>query len=202
METCYKVFRREIVQKIHIEENRFGFEPEITAKVARLRLPHLRGGDLVCGPHLRRRQEDRLERRRARHLVHPEVQPALEPPRGSARGGASQIVKQTCECPRVVRTSPGRKLYTPWSVRSRRPRSSSGCSRRVRGDCAGCFRQHDSRPYLPPQAARLNELLIEGLRLARLLFLGGAALALVTAVIRRYWPAEEDAVIGAAPAGA
>jgi glycosyltransferase involved in cell wall biosynthesis len=37
METCYKVFRREIVQKIKIEENRFGFEPEITAKVARLR---------------------------------------------------------------------------------------------------------------------------------------------------------------------
>jgi len=32
METCYKVFRREIVQKIKIEENRFGFEPEITAK--------------------------------------------------------------------------------------------------------------------------------------------------------------------------
>lgn len=36
METCYKVFRREIIQKIQIEENRFGFEPEITAKVARL----------------------------------------------------------------------------------------------------------------------------------------------------------------------
>ena len=35
METCYKVFRREIIQKITIEENRFGFEPEITAKVAR-----------------------------------------------------------------------------------------------------------------------------------------------------------------------
>ena len=35
METCYKVFRREIIQKIRIEENRFGFEPEITAKVAR-----------------------------------------------------------------------------------------------------------------------------------------------------------------------
>jgi glycosyltransferase involved in cell wall biosynthesis len=34
METCYKVFRREIVQRIRIEENRFGFEPEITAKVA------------------------------------------------------------------------------------------------------------------------------------------------------------------------
>jgi glycosyltransferase involved in cell wall biosynthesis len=36
METCYKVFRREIIQQIHIEENRFGFEPEITAKIARL----------------------------------------------------------------------------------------------------------------------------------------------------------------------
>lgn len=36
METCYKVFRREIVQKITIEEGRFGFEPEITAKVARM----------------------------------------------------------------------------------------------------------------------------------------------------------------------
>jgi glycosyltransferase involved in cell wall biosynthesis len=36
METCYKMFRREVIQKITIEENRFGFEPEITAKVARL----------------------------------------------------------------------------------------------------------------------------------------------------------------------
>ncbi|MBP7865192.1 MAG: glycosyltransferase family 2 protein [Acidobacteria bacterium] len=37
MEVCYKVFRREILHKIRIEENRFGFEPEITAKVAKLR---------------------------------------------------------------------------------------------------------------------------------------------------------------------
>ena len=34
METCYKMFRREVIQSIVIEENRFGFEPEITAKVA------------------------------------------------------------------------------------------------------------------------------------------------------------------------
>jgi len=34
METCYKAFRREIIQRITIEENRFGFEPEITAKVS------------------------------------------------------------------------------------------------------------------------------------------------------------------------
>jgi len=38
MEVCYKVFRREIIQQIKIEEDRFGFEPEITAKVARLRV--------------------------------------------------------------------------------------------------------------------------------------------------------------------
>ena len=37
METGYKVFRREILQQIKIEEERFGFEPEITAKVARLK---------------------------------------------------------------------------------------------------------------------------------------------------------------------
>lgn len=35
METCYKMFRREIIQGIEIEEDRFGFEPEITAKVAK-----------------------------------------------------------------------------------------------------------------------------------------------------------------------
>jgi glycosyltransferase involved in cell wall biosynthesis len=35
METCYKLFKREIIQSIEIEENRFGFEPEITAKVAK-----------------------------------------------------------------------------------------------------------------------------------------------------------------------
>ena len=37
METCYKVFRREVIQSIAIEEDRFGFEPEITAKMARLK---------------------------------------------------------------------------------------------------------------------------------------------------------------------
>ncbi len=37
MEVCYKVFRREVLQQIVIEEDRFGFEPEITAKVARMK---------------------------------------------------------------------------------------------------------------------------------------------------------------------
>ena len=38
METCYKVFRRDVLQRITVEENRFGFEPEITAKIAKMRL--------------------------------------------------------------------------------------------------------------------------------------------------------------------
>lgn len=38
METCYKVFRREVIQAITIEEDRFGFEPEVTAKVAAMRV--------------------------------------------------------------------------------------------------------------------------------------------------------------------
>ena len=36
METCYKMFRREIIQSIKLKENRFGFEPEVTAKIARI----------------------------------------------------------------------------------------------------------------------------------------------------------------------
>ncbi len=38
IETCYKAFRREVIQKVKIQECRFGFEPEITAKVARMKL--------------------------------------------------------------------------------------------------------------------------------------------------------------------
>jgi len=38
METCYKAFRTEIIKSIRIEENRFGFEPEITAKISRMNL--------------------------------------------------------------------------------------------------------------------------------------------------------------------
>ena len=40
METCYKLFRREIVQNLDLKENRFGFEPEVTAKIARI--PNIR----------------------------------------------------------------------------------------------------------------------------------------------------------------
>lgn len=35
METCYKLFRSEMIKKIHFKENRFGFEPEVTAKISR-----------------------------------------------------------------------------------------------------------------------------------------------------------------------
>lgn len=38
METCYKAFRREIIQSVDIRENRFGFEPEVTAKISKLKI--------------------------------------------------------------------------------------------------------------------------------------------------------------------
>jgi glycosyltransferase involved in cell wall biosynthesis len=38
METCYKAFRREVIQSIDIRENRFGFEPEVTAKISKMNL--------------------------------------------------------------------------------------------------------------------------------------------------------------------
>ena len=37
METCYKVFKKDIIQKINLKENGFGFDPEVTAKVSKLK---------------------------------------------------------------------------------------------------------------------------------------------------------------------
>ena len=73
MEVCYKVFRREIIQGIKLKSDRFGFEPEVTAKVARFKipgengqpraLPDLRDPGLLSRPDLSRRQEDRPQGR-------------------------------------------------------------------------------------------------------------------------------------------
>jgi hypothetical protein len=38
MEVCYKLFRRDVLQGLRLEEDRFGFEPEVTAKVAKLKV--------------------------------------------------------------------------------------------------------------------------------------------------------------------
>lgn len=40
METCYKVFKSDIIKSLHLKENRFGFEPEVTAKISRI--PNIR----------------------------------------------------------------------------------------------------------------------------------------------------------------
>ena len=37
METCYKLFRRDLIQSLILRENRFGFEPEVTAKISRIK---------------------------------------------------------------------------------------------------------------------------------------------------------------------
>jgi hypothetical protein len=40
METCYKLFKSDVIKGIHLKENRFGFEPEVTAKISRI--PNIR----------------------------------------------------------------------------------------------------------------------------------------------------------------
>ena len=49
METCYKEFRRDVIQAIEIEEDRFGFEPEVTAKLARMGVPIYEVGIAYAG---------------------------------------------------------------------------------------------------------------------------------------------------------
>ena len=60
METCYKVFRREFLDNITIEENRFGFEPEITAKVAKAGSRVFEVGISYNGRNLRRGKKGRM----------------------------------------------------------------------------------------------------------------------------------------------
>ncbi len=64
METCYKVFRTDLLKSIPIRSDRFGFEPEITMKCAKRKLRIYEVPDQLSRPHLRGRQEDRLEGRR------------------------------------------------------------------------------------------------------------------------------------------
>ena len=75
METCYKCFRREIIQQITIEENRFGFEPEITAKLAHFK-PRLRIYEVAVSYYGRTYEDGKkigLARRRLRASGHPEA---------------------------------------------------------------------------------------------------------------------------------
>ncbi len=59
METCYKVFVRDVAQRLDLQSRDFGIEPEITCKVARMRARIFEVPISVQRPHLRGRQEDR-----------------------------------------------------------------------------------------------------------------------------------------------
>ena len=63
METCYKVITREVVKSLRLRSDRFGIEPEITAKIARLGFRVYEVADQLSRPRLLGRQEDRLEGR-------------------------------------------------------------------------------------------------------------------------------------------
>ena len=74
MEVCFKVFRRDVLQRIRIEENRFGFEPEITAKVAKAKVRIYEVGISYSGRTLiRGREENWLARWVQSTLVHLEI---------------------------------------------------------------------------------------------------------------------------------
>ena len=81
MEVCYKVFRREVIQGIKLKSDRFGFEPEVTAKVARFTfpvperparaaVPDLRDSGFLPRADLPGRQEDRPQGRLPGTLLH------------------------------------------------------------------------------------------------------------------------------------
>jgi glycosyltransferase involved in cell wall biosynthesis len=95
METCYKVFRREIIQSIPIEENRFGFEPEITVKVAHRKLRIYEVGVSYSGrTYEEGKKIDWKDGIRALYclikysLKEPKIQPALAKPALSPRQSA------------------------------------------------------------------------------------------------------------------
>jgi glycosyltransferase involved in cell wall biosynthesis len=70
METCYKVFRREIIQNIQIREDRFDFEPEITAKVAKTGYRIYEIGISYSGRTYADGKKNRHERRIPRFVLH------------------------------------------------------------------------------------------------------------------------------------
>jgi hypothetical protein len=126
METCYKVFRREVLDGIHLRSNRFGFEPEFTAKIARKRLRQLQR------PHLRRGQEDHLEGRGQGPLRH-RLLPLLR---------LTKSLRAT-QCGRGL-TNLDRAQQAASGARSE-PRSS----RHVRAPTVGCGRSPQPPPAGP-----------------------------------------------------
>ena len=70
METCYKVFRKEVLKGIEIKSNRFGFEPEITAKIAKHKWRIYEVPISLRGADVRRGKEDYVERRLPGVVVH------------------------------------------------------------------------------------------------------------------------------------
>ena len=76
METCYKMVRAPLMKSLVLTSDRFGFEPEITARLAQAGARMWEVPISYCRPDLRRGQEDRLARRCRRRLAHPPLQPA------------------------------------------------------------------------------------------------------------------------------
>ena len=75
METCYKVVRAPLMKKLILTTDRFGFEPEITARLAQAHARIWEAADFLLRPDVRGREEDRLEGWRRGVLAHRALQP-------------------------------------------------------------------------------------------------------------------------------
>ena len=130
METCYKMVRAPLLKSLVLTSERFGFEPELTARLAQSRAKIWEVGDLLLRPHLRRRQEDRLARRARRHRTHPALQYLLA---GSAPAGRGRPHPRRCPGD-AARGDAGRR---PLICRSARWSSPASTKRRPSpGACA------------------------------------------------------------------
>ena len=150
METCYKVFRREVIQWITLEEDRFGFEPEITAKVAAGRLADLRGRHHLRRPHLRRGQEDRLARRRAGPLLHRAL---LRPRRTGPRRGRRVEQPVDPDPPRARDALRRGSRAQSRTAASRTSRRSTGCAASGRARRACCTTAASAGPAAASSAS-------------------------------------------------
>jgi hypothetical protein len=123
METCYKMFRREVIQSIPLEENRFGFEPEITVKIAKRRLRIYEVGISYWGRTYEEGKKIGLERWYARVMVSAQVFDQGTAPEsaflGEDRECARRSIEATgfwrgCFAPLIVAARSANSCKTTW----------------------------------------------------------------------------------------
>ncbi len=145
METCYKAFRREVLASFTLEENRFGIEPEMTARWPPA-AGGVRGRDLLLRPHLRRGQEDRLKRDGVRAMycivlyspLGPKLRGAQAARSWIGTSGRSDPARSSGSARATATRRRGRGPGRRGSARVERHEPARARQRRGRGQMAAC----------------------------------------------------------------